>query len=33
VGRDGRIEIALDAAGDIWVGGACVTTVSGVLQD
>ena len=32
VGRDGRIEIALDAAGDIWVGGACVTTVQGTIE-
>lgn len=32
VGRDGRIEIALDAAGDIWVGGACVTTVEGTIE-
>ena len=32
VGRDGRIEIALDAAGDISVGGPCVTTVQGTIE-
>lgn len=32
VGRDGRIELSLDAAGTIWVGGACVTTVQGTIE-
>lgn len=32
VGRDGRIEVVLDAAGDIWIGGACVTTVQGTIE-
>lgn len=32
VGRDGRVELSLDAAGAIWVGGACVTTVRGTLE-
>ncbi|MFN5010604.1 MAG: PhzF family phenazine biosynthesis protein [Gammaproteobacteria bacterium] len=31
-GRDGRIAIARVAAGDIWVGGACVTTVQGTIE-
>jgi PhzF family phenazine biosynthesis protein len=33
VGRDGRIGLSLDAAGAIWVGGACVTTVRGTIED
>lgn len=32
VGRDGRVELSLDAAGAVWVGGACVTTVRGTLE-
>lgn len=32
VGRDGRVELSLDAAAAIWVGGACVTTVRGTLE-
>jgi len=32
VGRDGRVELSLDAAAAIWVGGACVTTVRGPLE-
>jgi PhzF family phenazine biosynthesis protein len=32
VGRDGRIELSLDAAAAVWVGGACVTTVRGTLE-
>lgn len=33
VGRDGRIGLSLDATGGIWVGGACVTTVRGTIED
>jgi PhzF family phenazine biosynthesis protein len=32
VGRDGCVELSLDAAAAIWVGGACVTTVRGTLE-
>lgn len=32
VGRDGRVELSLDAAAAIWVGGTCVTTVRGTLE-
>ena len=31
VGRQGQIEIELGLEGDVWVGGACVTTLSGSL--
>ena len=31
VGRHGRVEIELGLEGDVWVGGACVTTLSGSL--
>lgn len=33
VGRDGRIDVAIDADGRVTVGGACVTCVDGVLRD
>jgi PhzF family phenazine biosynthesis protein len=32
VGRDGRVELSLDAAAAVWVGGACVTTVRGTIE-
>jgi PhzF family phenazine biosynthesis protein len=32
VGRDGRVAVRLNAEGTIWLGGACVTTVEGVLS-
>lgn len=32
LGRDGRIEVALDADGKVYVGGACVTCVDGRLN-
>jgi PhzF family phenazine biosynthesis protein len=32
VGRDGRINISVDSAGRVTVGGACVTSVDGVLR-
>lgn len=32
VGRDGRIHLTVDAGGQVQVGGACVTTASGVLM-
>lgn len=31
VGRQGQIEIELGLEGEVWVGGACVTTLSGSL--
>ena len=32
MGRDGRVHVHTDAAGDIWVGGACSTVVSGTVE-
>lgn len=32
VGRDGRVAIAVGASGDVFVGGACVTCIDGVLS-
>lgn len=32
VGRDGRVELRIDATGKVTVGGACVTCVDGVLR-
>jgi PhzF family phenazine biosynthesis protein len=32
IGRDGRVRITTDEAGDTWVGGACATVVSGTLE-
>lgn len=32
VGRDGRIEVRVDDAGDVWIGGACVTVAHGRLE-
>jgi predicted PhzF superfamily epimerase YddE/YHI9 len=32
VGRDGRIEVRIDDAGDVWIGGACVTVAHGRLE-
>jgi PhzF family phenazine biosynthesis protein len=31
VGRDGKINVSVDAVGQVQVGGACVTTVDGVI--
>lgn len=31
VGRDGKISVAVDARGQVQVGGACVTTIDGVI--
>jgi PhzF family phenazine biosynthesis protein len=31
VGRDGRIDVVIDAGGKIVLGGACITTVDGTL--
>ena len=31
MGRDGRVAVRTDDAGDIWVGGACRTLVEGSL--
>jgi PhzF family phenazine biosynthesis protein len=31
VGRDGRVELSVDAEGSVCVGGSCVTTVEGAL--
>lgn len=33
VGRDGRIMVAVDAAGKVTIGGACVTCLDGMLRD
>ena len=32
VGRDGRIDVELQANGDIWIGGRCVSTVVGEID-
>lgn len=32
VGRDGRVEVHVDANGDIWIGGRCVSTVTGDID-
>jgi PhzF family phenazine biosynthesis protein len=32
IGRDGRVRITTDEAGDTWVGGVCGTVVSGTLE-
>ena len=32
MGRDGRVRIRADEAGDIWVGGSCRTVVSGTID-
>ncbi len=32
LGRDGRVQIRSDAAGDVWVGGSCRTVVSGTID-
>jgi PhzF family phenazine biosynthesis protein len=32
MGRDGRVHVSTDPAGDIWVGGACSTVVSGTVE-
>lgn len=32
VGRSGRVEVTFDEAGAIWIGGECVTTVTGQLR-
>jgi PhzF family phenazine biosynthesis protein len=29
LGRDGRVHVSTDEAGDVWVGGACATVVQG----
>jgi PhzF family phenazine biosynthesis protein len=31
LGRDGRVHVSTDAAGDVWVGGACTTVVQGFV--
>lgn len=31
VGRDGRVEVAIDARGQIRLGGACITCIDGIL--
>ncbi len=33
VGRDGRVMVAVDAAGKVTIGGACVTCLDGTLRD
>ncbi len=32
MGRDGRVQIRSDEAGDVWVGGSCRTVVSGTID-
>lgn len=32
IGRDGKIEVRVEANGDVFVGGACVTGIDGVLS-
>jgi len=32
VGRDGIVRVTLEPSGEIWIGGACVTAVEGVLH-
>ncbi len=32
VGRDGRIDVEIQANGDIWIGGRCVSTVVGEID-
>ena len=32
MGRDGRVQVRSDEAGDIWVGGSCRTVVSGTID-